>query len=335
VTAPKIGPGVTSSEPRIAASGRVRRDGCRTSSPPWPSSRRSRSRVDDLWQIQCVDDRCRRPFFLCRRCDRGHHYCPDCRHDAARAARRHATQREHWRKPSAKKKTSARTRRWRGQQSKIETDMGSRKLSPTPMVSVAEHSVAMEAAVLHREETPHGIDLDGHLAGPSDDASRGSRRAARRGFEGTIAQGDPDRNQPPTSESRSHVARRTSALRSATSRRAAEGSALPFGSGLLRAPHRATTAHVAVERSVLLGAGAPCDRGGHIGLESSGRGVSGGTPLHARAVSCCGIHTATSAHKWRCACHGTWGSRAAEPGKTPETTPGPSPRGGWRSAPSG
>ena len=65
--------------------------------------------------MQCVEDRCRRPFFLCRRCDRGHYYCPDGRHEGTRAARRHTSKRQHWQKHSAKRKTSARTRRWRAE----------------------------------------------------------------------------------------------------------------------------------------------------------------------------------------------------------------------------
>jgi hypothetical protein len=57
------------------------------------------------------------------------------------------------------------------------------------MVSAAERSAVMETVLPHREETPHGIDLDGHCARQNDDASRGSGGAERHDFEGTIAQG--------------------------------------------------------------------------------------------------------------------------------------------------
>ncbi|MBK6520805.1 MAG: hypothetical protein IPG04_43445 [Polyangiaceae bacterium] len=63
--------------------------------------------MDDLRQIQCVVDACRRLFHLCRDCDRGHIYCVDGRHDDERLARRRALKRVHWRSQGAKVKTSS------------------------------------------------------------------------------------------------------------------------------------------------------------------------------------------------------------------------------------
>src|SRR6187399_3776943 len=77
---------------------------------------------------------------------------------------------KHWRKPSAKRKTSLSTARWRRQQRKIETDKGRPEVGPSPIVSTAERSVAIVAAESPRMETPDGIDLDGHRSGPDDHA---------------------------------------------------------------------------------------------------------------------------------------------------------------------
>src|SRR5690606_697293 len=84
-------------------------------------------------------------------------------------ARRRASKQAHWRKLSARRKTAARTYKWRTRQREIETDIGSRKVGPTPIVSGAERSAVTETALSHAQETSNGIDLDGHLAEPHGD----------------------------------------------------------------------------------------------------------------------------------------------------------------------
>ena len=156
--------------------------------------------MDDLRQVQCVVADCGRVFFLCRRCDRGHVYCVDGRHDAERATRRQEQKRAHWRKHSAKRKTSVRTRRWRKRQRKmerqrkIETDIGSAEVGQVAIVSGAERSTVTVTVESSREETTNGIDLDGDRPKPGDDASDRHDGAERHDIEGAAG----DRAEAPS-----------------------------------------------------------------------------------------------------------------------------------------
>ncbi len=88
-------------------------------------------------------------------------YCVDGRHDAERQQHRQAAKQRHWRSRKAKRKTSARVTRWRRGRRKIVTDKGRQEVGPELIVPIAECSAVAVAVELPREETSHGIDMDG------------------------------------------------------------------------------------------------------------------------------------------------------------------------------
>ena len=176
------GPGVISSEPSVAAGGRVRRRSCRTGRSRGPSSRRSRAaRVDDLRQVQCVRDACRGIVYFCRWCDRGQIYCsPDA---VTSGARRPGA------RPSSatgvsfdgRWATARRVGRLRARRRQIVTDTGRREVGLAATVSERSAEISTEETGAVREETTDEQSIDGDLARPAGHAGDrdGRGRATR------------------------------------------------------------------------------------------------------------------------------------------------------------